>query len=362
MHSENAAPQRLSNTLHNTPVSWASEVAEQVNDRLVALFDEKLADAQRCSPRAHELVEAVAALTMRGGKRLRPLAMYAGYRATAAPGARTDWDAVAALGASIELLQSYLLIQDDWMDDDLERRGGPSTHAALSRQYNDVKLGASLAMLAGDVAMGFAIELLHTTRFPARRMHEAFATYMNVHFEVVCGQQLDLLGHEDVALVHNLKTGSYTVRGPITLGALLGNASDHQLQAIAPFAGPLGLAFQLRDDLLGTFGDSQTTGKPTGRDLRQGKKTALVAAARARMSAAERELLDNVLGNPDAASDAVEALKYAMQRCGARLHVETELDQHLSAARSALTSSTALMPEGVAMLLELTDRMALRDR
>jgi geranylgeranyl diphosphate synthase type I len=341
--------------------SWTEQVIGRVNARLTSFFAEKHAQAKRLTPRASELVDAVSELTMRGGKRMRSLAIYAGYRAAADAPTEAGLEAVVNLGASIELLQSYLLIQDDWMDDDDERRGGPATHAALSRRYADPKLGASLAILAGDIAVGFAFELLHATHFPARSAAAAYAAYTNMHFEVVCGQQLDLLNHESVTLIHHLKTGSYTVRGPVTLGALVGDASEAQLHALERFGRPLGIAFQLRDDVLGTFGDSRATGKPAGHDLREGKNTALIAEARALLSPADRESLERVFGQRDATPEALAAAAQALDRSGARAHVEGLLDAQLAEARAALSPSP-LVAAGVAMLLELTDRIALRDR
>lgn len=344
------------------PEPWASQVISSVNTRLERFLGEKRAQAAKLSPRAPELVDAVSDLTMRGGKRLRPLAIYAGYKAAARQATPHDWDAVITLAASIELLQTYLLIQDDWMDDDDERRGGPAAHAVFTRQVNDRHLGASLAILAGDIAMGFAMELLHATQFPPRRAADALAAFMNMHFEVVCGQQLDLLGYEGVSLTHNLKTGSYTVRGPVTLGALLGDATDEQLHALEQFARPLGIAFQLRDDLLGTFGDTSSTGKPAGHDLREGKNTALVSEARGLLSADDRVRLNEVFGNPNATLAALDAVTGALERSGARARVESELNQRLSEARAALQNGALLAEEGVGMLLELLERLALRDR
>jgi geranylgeranyl diphosphate synthase type I len=288
-----------------TAEHWTKHVIARVNARLVSFFAEKRAEAQSRSPRAGDLVDAVADLTMRGGKRLRPCAIYAGYCAVAGPDAGSGANAVDAtteIAAAIELLQSYFLIQDDWMDDDEERRGGPSVHAALTKRHGDPQLGASLAMLAADCAVGFAFELLHSSRFPPARAADARAAFSAMHFEVVCGQQLDLLEHPDVMLTHHLKTGSYTVRGPLRLGALMGNASDEQLRALERFGRPVGIAFQLRDDLLGTYGDAGATGKPSGNDLREGKNTALVAEARAVLAGDERDRLERVLGQRHASA------------------------------------------------------------
>ncbi|HEX4352350.1 MAG TPA: polyprenyl synthetase family protein, partial [Polyangiales bacterium] len=276
---------------------WTDRVIARVNARLSEFFATKRVESQALSPRAPELVDAVAALTMRGGKRLRSLAVYAGFVAVNRDA--IDLDAGVELSievaAAIELLQSYFLIQDDWMDDDEERRGGPSVHAALTAAHANPKLGASLAILAGDMAVGFAFELLHRAKFPPSHAAAARLAFDAMHFEVICGQQLDLLEHDDVTLTHHLKTGSYTVRGPLKLGALLGGASEDQLLAIERFGRPLGIAFQLRDDLLGTFGDSRATGKPAGHDLREGKNTALVAQARALMEGEARAQLERVL-------------------------------------------------------------------
>lgn len=342
--------------------AWTEQVIACVNARLTGFFEEKQAQARELSPRAPELVQAVAELTMRGGKRMRSLAIYAGYRSVSAQANDAELESVVSLGAAIELLQTYLLIQDDWMDDDEERRGGPATHVALAQRYGDAKLGASMAILAGDIAAGFAFELLHATRFPEGRAAAAYEAFARMHFEVVAGQQLDLLRHESVELIHHLKTGSYTVRGPVTLGALVGNASSAQLGALTEFARPLGIAFQLRDDLLGTFGDSRSTGKPAGHDLREGKNTALVAEGRALLGAAEREQLDRVLGNPNASAGALAGVTVALERSGARARVEDLLNQQLDLARSALQTGARLEADGVSMLLELLERIALRDR
>ena len=341
---------------------WTEQVIAGVNARLTRFFEDKAAQARTLSPRAPELVQAVAELTMRGGKRMRSLAIYAGYRAVSTQQRAAEFESVVNLGAAIELLQTYLLIQDDWMDDDEERRGGPATHVALAHRYGDAKLGASMAILAGDVAAGFAFELLHAARFPEGKTAAALDAFTRMHFEVVAGQQLDLLHYESVELIHHLKTGSYTVRGPVTLGALVGNATDAQLAALTEFARPLGIAFQLRDDLLGTFGDSRSTGKPAGHDLREGKNTALVAEGRALLGAAEREQLDRVLGNPNASAGALQGVAAALERAGARAKVESLLKEQLDRARSALQTGARLEADGVSMLVELLDRIALRDR
>jgi geranylgeranyl diphosphate synthase type I len=342
---------------------WTDQVIAQVNARLGAFFAEKRSEADALSPRAKELVDAVAELTMRGGKRLRACAVYAGFRAVRADLAAdgVGLDLTTDVAAAIELLQSYFLIQDDWMDDDEERRGGPSVHAALTQRSGNAKLGASLAILAADLAVGFAFELLHGAKFPGGRADAARAAFTTMHLEVVCGQQLDLLEHADVKLTHHLKTGSYTVRGPLKLGALMGDATEEQLLAIDRFGRPTGIAFQLRDDLLGTFGDSRATGKPAGHDLREGKNTALIAEARVTLEGDARERLEQVLGRRDASAADLREAAQTLVVSGARSRVEAQLDAQLSEAEQAL-SAAPLVPAGVAMLRELLSKIAARDR
>lgn len=341
-----------------SPAPWLTAVRDRVDARLLRFFEDKQRDARATSPIADELSNAVAALTLRGGKRLRAAALEAGFRAVAGSDdpARTV-DAQAA----IELLQSYLLIQDDWMDGDLERRGGPSVHAAFTSAHGDPSLGASLAILAADVAAGFAWELIAAAPFPELRLREALGAFGRMHYEVVCGQHLDLLGHPDVSLVHELKTGSYTVRGPLALGALLGDASAAQLSALERFGRPLGLAFQLRDDLLSAFGDARALGKPVGNDLRAGKRTALLEEARSHAGTEGRAVLDAVVGNAAASDADVARAVQVLLDSGARQRVEARLRALVEEARDAL-AGTALHEAGVALLLDLVQLIAERDR
>jgi geranylgeranyl diphosphate synthase type I len=247
------------------------------------------------------------------------------------------------------------------MDDDAERRGGPSVHAALGQQRGDAKLGASLAILSSDLTAGFAFEALHRGAVASKRTPEILARFSTMHAEVVCGQQLDLLEHADVERMHDLKTGSYTVRGPLSLGALVADASDEQLSALDRFGRPLGIAFQLRDDLLGTFGDPALTGKPAGHDLREGKNTSLIREARALLDAQAWSRFESVLGNSNATAAELTEATRTLEGSGARAHVEAHLALLADEAESALAAAP-LTAEGMAMLRELLNKLVLRDR
>lgn len=337
--------------------TWTVDIKDSVNARLQAFFAEKRLEAEGLSPRAGELVDEIAALTMRGGKRLRAAVLSAGYHCVSgSPKLPLTVDVCAA----IELLQTYLLVHDDWMDQDEERRGGPSMHSRLRAIHKDAHLGDSLAVLAGDLASGYAWELLNRAPFPERRVHQAFAVYEAMHQEVVFGQQLDLLGFQDVELMYSLKSGSYTVRGPLRLGAILGDANDLQLAELDRFSVPLGIAFQLRDDLLSVFGDSQAFGKRKGNDLRAGKNTLLVAEAKKSWKPPALSLLHSVLGNRQASDAEVAEATELLKNSGAQERVEQRLEQLLNQARDVLHEGVLNQP-GIAMLGELVELLGVRD-
>ncbi len=314
--------------------AWMGGIRQQVDAILERFFEAKCEEARLLSPKAIELVSEVRDLTMRGGKRLRPIVTAAAYRA--ASGA-SDVGPTLAVGAALELLQTYLLIHDDWMDEDRERRGGPAVHYAFQKKHGHDHLGASLGILAGDLASTFGWELLLEGRFPERRREEGFSLFVRIQKEVFAGQQLDLMTDGDVERMHDLKTGSYTTRGPAELGGILADADAAGMQALRDWATPLGVAFQLRDDLLGTFGSALQTGKP-GDDLRHGKHNAVVAAfRRLEPGATEQALLQRVWGRADASDEEIASAAEVLVE--AKAEVEARLGFLADGARSALAAS-----------------------
>jgi geranylgeranyl diphosphate synthase type I len=261
--------------------AWIDHVHRGVGACLKQFFRDKRQNMLELSPSSLKLLNAVEDLTDRGGKRLRPVVLYAGARAVNSdPDLATLWKA----GAALELLQTYLLIHDDWMDQDNERRGGKAVHVHFADATNDTHLGASLAVLAGDLASAYAWELMSSCLANSPAQTKLLALFARIHQEVVMGQHQDLLNEGGIDSIYDLKTGSYTVRGPLLLGGIIGGASETQLAGLQALAKPLGIAFQLRDDLLGTFGDAATLGKPVGNDLRRGKFTAITVEADATLN------------------------------------------------------------------------------
>ncbi len=333
-----------------------AEVRQAVEARLVELFAARGAEAGRYGADVGALFGAVRELTMRGGKRLRPALLVASYRACGGePGAAEG--AAIGLGVALELLQTYLLIHDDWMDGDAVRRGGPSVHVMLGAHFESEAKGNASAILAGDYASALALEVASAALGAGERACEALACFSRVQQDVVFGQQLDVGGrNDDVEQMHALKTGSYTVRGPLELGAICAGAGEARRRALAAYAGPLGVAFQLRDDLLGVFGSERETGKPRGGDLRAGKRTSVVAEALSRLGPEGRAAFEGAFGREGARNGEVEAAIEALEGCGARGAVERRLGALVAEAcrplrAGALAGEGALLLEGAAWAL-----------
>lgn len=324
-----------------------TRVRAEIDSRLEARWEQKLRDLAPHGPDVAAMAGAARDLTLRGGKRFRAALLAAAYIGVA-PRARLE-PALEA-GVAFELLQSYLLMQDDWMDGDAVRRGGPSAHAALERAFGSAHVGASAAILASDLTWGMAFATLTSLDAPKARALEVIRLFCRVHEDVVIGQQIDIMGRaEDVEAMHALKTGSYTVRGPLLLGAALAGAPEPTHKALERFAAPLGVAFQLRDDLLGTFGPTEDAGKPPGTDLRAGKRTAILAEAEARLDATGRSAIDKVFGQAGATDAEVSAAADALEACGARAAVTARLGVLCDKAE-ALSARLPLAPKAQAIL------------
>ncbi len=308
-------------------------VRKHVDAALATWLTPHVAAASAVSAEVGAAAEAVQGLALRGGKRMRAALVGAAFVASGEHGAQ-EWTRVERAMIAIELLQVYLLIHDDWMDDDDVRRGGPAVHVLLRERLGSKRLGDAAAILAGDLASGYAQDALLESDFAAERVLAAARAFARIQQEVVTGQLAEMSTHASVEVIHALKTASYTVTGPLALGAALAGASEARVAQLARYGRPLGIAFQLRDDLLGTFGDASATGKPVGNDIRQGKRTAIIAEMRGH--AASEAVLARVLGRVDASDAEVAEVVRAMETSGAKARVEARVAELLSEARAAL--------------------------
>lgn len=300
-----------------------------VETEMLARFDEALAKRKALGKEVVTVLSAAKDLSLRGGKRFRAALLASAFFGVAPKGKKA-----AALqgGVALEMLQSYLLIQDDWMDGDVERRGGPSAHIAIgaalkkSALLPEERVGASGALLASDFVWGLAVGALLSKSVPADVQGESLRYLLAIHDDVVFGQVLDTLAPKaNVEILHDLKTGSYTVRGPLGLGATLGGGAKKTVSALYGYADPLGVGFQLRDDLLGVFGTEEEAGRPQGSDLLAGKNSAVVREASPKLRGTAKAAVAKVWKQRNVKRADMTAAVNAIEATGARARVETRL-------------------------------------
>ena len=305
----------------------------------------------RLGPDAQRLVEH-ARTSVSGGKRFRAAFCWWGHHAVAEPADPVDRVALLRACASLELLHASALVHDDYMDASDVRRGRPATHRAFEELHREhgwaaspEQYGASAAILLGDLLLSWSDELLRTCGLPADRVLDALGYFDLTRSEVVTGQFLDVSAQArgaadvDTAMtVLRYKSAKSSIERPLHIGAALAGASAEQITQLSRFGLPLGEAFQLRDDLLGVFGDPVVTGKPAGADLIEGKRTVLVALALDALPPAEAKVLDAALGTA-LAPDQVETLCRLIDESGARMQVESVISELTDRSLSALAAA-----------------------
>jgi geranylgeranyl diphosphate synthase type I len=320
---------------HSGCEEFVALVRSRVDAKLASWLEARVLECRARGPEVEALGEAIQKLVLRGGKRMRAVVLAASFVAC---GGEVEHPALEWAGASMELLQAYLLVHDDWMDGDDVRRGGPSVPAAMRRRFGVGPVADAASILAGDLASAWAQSLLLEMPMDPTRVVLAARELARVQDEVVSGQMIDVGGGAreiaQVEAAYALKTASYTVTRPVAIGARLAGAPESLLVALRAFAEPLGVAFQLRDDVLGVFGNSHTTGKPSGSDLREGKRTALVAHAL--QDAAAARALAPVLGRADAPAQDVASAARSLEECGALRRVDERIVELAGTARLAL--------------------------
>jgi geranylgeranyl diphosphate synthase type I len=320
-------------------------VAARVDGRIANLLDDDMARWVAVDSELEEPLGSIRQLVMAGGKRLRPAFCYWAF--VGCGGDPADHRVIDA-GAALEMLHTSALLHDDVMDGSIRRRGGLATHAHFEQRHEEAswqgesrRFGEGVAILAGDLAFVYADMLLGDV--PA----EARTIWHQVGLEVNIGQYLDLLGTarrqpspELARRINRLKSGKYTVERPLHLGAALADPAGLATVAgpLSAYGVPLGEAFQLRDDLLGAFGDPEVTGKPVGDDLREGKPTLLYALARGRATGLEGKLLADRYGFADLSDDDISEIRGLLESTGVRREVEATIEQLVDESLAAITS------------------------
>ena len=333
-------------------LSWFKE---EVDFQINIFLDKKIEEANEISDEATILVDEIKRFLSAGGKRVRPAFLYSGYIAA---GGRAHAAATFA-SLSVEFLHTFALIHDDIIDRSDTRRGKTTSHKAFENIHKSKKypgdrehFGLSSAILAGDLAFTFAEEILTSSPFPQERLRRARYFFDQMKFQVITGEYLDVLGsykkrltEEEVLNILEYKTAKYTVERPLQIGAMLAGAEVNVLEAFTAYGIPLGQAFQLQDDILGVFGDPKKMGKPVGSDIREGKKTVLIAKTYEWASKGEEKILDRVVGNWDATEKDLSRVKEIIYSVGA-YDYSVKLSQRLIDQAKFAIDSAKLNDEG----------------
>ncbi len=319
-------------------------------ERIQAVLDEFLDEmAGRLAPLGPDAVRLLdeARASVGGGKRFRAAFCYWGFRALEP--APEDDRALLRACAALELLHASALVHDDLMDASDTRRGRPATHRGFESEHradgwrgDPEQYGAAAAILLGDLLLSWSEELLRRCGLPLERVAAAMGLFDLCRSEVITGQFLDVSvqarGAADVEAamtVLRYKSAKYSIERPLHIGAALAGADDAALAGLSAYGLPLGEAFQLRDDLLGVFGDAERTGKPAGDDLVEGKRTVLVALALDSAPSADAALLDRSLGTP-LDDDLLARLQQIIDASGAHAQVESVISDLVELSLGAL--------------------------
>ncbi|MFD5818757.1 polyprenyl synthetase family protein [Streptomyces sp. NPDC127038] len=346
-----------------------ADVPAAVERHLEILLAERAAQATALDPVfAHDLADRVARFTLGGGKRTR--AQFLWWALRACGGGIGDSEAALRLGCALELIQTCALVHDDVMDGSRIRRGQPALHADVEAQYADTvsfahreRFGESAAILAGDLALAWADDVLVDTELCPTRARRVRGLWSAMRTEMVAGQYLDLQGQSTSSrsLAHAiraacLKSALYSVERPLALGAALSDADDATTAALCSAGRCVGIAFQLRDDLQDVFGTAEQSGKPSGSDIRSGKPTYLIAVAQARATArndrSSLDVLRNSVGRPGLSQEGLARVREVLISTGAQATTEAKISR-LAAQGMRHLEGAALEPEGRRHLREL---------
>ncbi|GAB3590059.1 (2E,6E)-farnesyl diphosphate synthase [Corynebacterium faecale] len=333
-----------------------------VHERLTRFLDARAAEVAAIGTPVTEAVEYLRNFVLNGGKRIRPLYVWAGFVAAQGPDESAEnIESVLDAAASLEFIQACALIHDDIIDSSDTRRGAPTVHRAVEQRHGETGLegdaahfGQSVAILAGDMALVWAEDMLQDSGLSAEALARTRDAWRGMRTEVIGGQLLDIFleaqANESVDLadsVNRFKTAAYTIERPLHLGASIAGADDELITALRNYGRDIGIAFQLRDDLLGVFGDPAITGKPAGDDIREGKRTVLLSLALQQADISDPDASAVIRAGIGKVSDPVEISRIAglIRETGA----EDQVEQRITALTESGLAHLDLdsIPEGV---------------
>lgn len=317
--------------------------------KLARYFAKKLKEMREFGPSAKGAVKSIRDLTLAGGKRVRAGFMYWGYKAVGGK----EVEKIVEASMSIELTHIFLLIHDDIIDRDDFRHGVQTVHKKYERlaerfykKVDPKHFGDSMAIVVGDMAAAFGNDVIFNSRFAPERKQKALSKLQEIVTNTVSGEILDvMLGargwatEKEILEVHRNKTAKYTVEGPLHLGALLAGADSGILNTLSNYAIPVGIAFQIQDDILGAFGNEKKLGKPVCSDLREGKQTLLVVKALKFGNSSEKKIINSLLGKNDISEQEIGIFRDIVRKTGSLEYSQGLAKKYIKEGKEAVKKS-----------------------
>lgn len=321
-------------------------IKKAVDHQLLVYLDDVITEARKEDQLIASMMTYFKKTLLAGGKRVRPAMMQYGYMAA---GKESD-DVIVKASISIELMHAFLLMHDDIVDRDDYRHGLKTMHAyyrdhsknLFSSERENEHFGVSTGIVMGDFVHTLGNDVLFSADLPPQNIINAMKKMQDVVGRTAVGEMQDVIiefkgaaTEEEILRMYENKTARYTFEGPLRLGAILAGADDAFCEELSAFAIPLGIAFQLQDDLLGIYGSQEKTGKPVGSDIAEGKITLLVARAYEKATREQKKQLDALLGNPHIAVGDCDVFRDIMKGTGAYDRVIADIEKYTQKAYDA---------------------------
>lgn len=343
---------------------------KKIDREIIIYLDKTIKETRDRDVVITDALKYVKELTLAGGKRIRPALMYYGY-----VGAGGNEKAkMIKTSASIELVHMFLLIHDDVIDRDIERHGKDS----INRKYeklgmkffpdkNPKHFGNSMAIIIGDMVAALGNQIIFNSGFNEKLIMKALSGLQSIISYTVIGQVKDLhieyknkASEKDVLDMYEYKTAKYTIEGPLHLGAILGGCKQDILKGISAYSIPVGIAFQIQDDILGIFGDEKKIGKEVGSDIEEGKVTILVMKAREKANREQKKMLNELLGKENLTLRETESFRKVIRETGSLEYAQKLSLNYIEKGKRAL-DKIEMKKETKDFLLGMADYMIQRE-
>jgi geranylgeranyl diphosphate synthase, type I len=348
-----------------------STLKEQIDAEIRTYLDSVIAEAEKTDVFVVSILKHFKKTILSGGKRIRPIMMYWGY---VGAGGKDKKEIIKA-SISIELIHAFLLIHDDIVDRDDLRRGQKTIHAKYRDHYkkffdgsDSVHFGNSIGIISGDFVYSLGNQVLFSSNFSPEIVMTALKKMQDIVGLTCVGEIQDIymertgrITEKAILKMYENKTARYTFDGPLKLGAMLAGATDEQCARLTDFAVPLGIAFQIRDDILGIYGDEKVIGKPVGSDIAEGKRTFIVNRAFKKAHSQQKKTLKQLLGKKDLTQKDVEDFRDLIKEIGVKDEVEKYMQELIDDAQEALEKIN-ITPEAKAFLYDLTQYLNNREK